>query len=374
MLKKLHLQNFKCFADQKIDFAPLTLLTGINGAGKSSVIQALLFMQQSFSEPDAVITLPDNTTEQANQALPHFSGMLCNLGIAEEVLYAAAGNNKLHVALEFSEHRFSLSCFISENGYASEPSRITVGKIFHQLAFLHAERIAPSTLFPIPNPLQRFYNFIGNHGQFAASILEQRGYENITYASRGQPNLLAEAASGQPTTLLQQTEFWLSKLGMSVHIHTEQPRGTDMVTLRFSFPDDLSRHGYRPTNVGFGLTYALPVFVATLSAGPNAFIIVENPEAHLHPKGQAIMGHFLARAAACGIQILLETHSDHVLNGIRLAVKKSILPPDDVFINFFAHTPDGVTVLRPRIDQDGHIDQWPEDFFDEWDKQLAGLL
>ena len=86
------------------------------------------------------------------------------------------------------------------------------------------------------------------------------------------------------------------------------------------------------------------------------------------------MGHFLARAAACGIQVVLETHSDHVLNGIRVAIKQGDIGHEDVQINFFRHEDGRSCIDTPRIDQDGHIDLWPDDFFDEWDKQLSELL
>src|SRR5260370_36481781 len=87
---------------------------------------------------------------------------------------------------------------------------------------------------------------------------------------------------------------------------------------------------YGPTSVGFGITYALPIVVAVLSAHPGSLVIIENPEAHLHPRGQVKMGELLCQASAAGIQILIETHSDHVLNGIRLAVQARKNAPANV--------------------------------------------
>ena len=84
---------------------------------------------------------------------------------------------------------------------------------------------------------------------------------------------------------------------------------------------------------------------------------------HLHPRGQALIGHFLARAAVCGIQVVLETHSDHVLNAIRVAVKEGLLAPEAVQINFFQLKNGKSRLVCPQIDQDGHLDPWPEDFF-----------
>ena len=98
----------------------------------------------------------------------------------------------------------------------------------------------------------------------------------------------------------------------------------DIVRMNFSFVDKnagVTSNEYRPTSVGFGIAYVLPVLVALLSANEKYMVIIENPEAHLHPRGQVAMGELIARAAAAGVQVIVETHSDHVLNGVRLAVK-----------------------------------------------------
>ena len=96
----------------------------------------------------------------------------------------------------------------------------------------------------------------------------------------------------------------------------------------------------------------------------------------MHPRGQVAIGKFLSLAAANGIQIIIETHSDHVLNGIRIAVKNKDIKPDDVTLHFFDRSKDApcCEVTTPKIDKDGRLDQWPEGFFDEWEKGLAELL
>jgi predicted ATPase len=104
-------------------------------------------------------------------------------------------------------------------------------------------------------------------------------------------------------------------------------------------------------------------------------LIVDSPEAHLHPRGQSRIGCFLAQAAACG-QILIETHSDHVLNGIRLAVRDGLIAPADVAIYFFeCNVPDETRskVLRLLVDKDGNLDLWPTGFFDQSERDLARL-
>lgn len=132
----------------------------------------------------------------------------------------------------------------------------------------------------------------------------------------------------------------------------------------------------RPQNVGFGLTQLFPVLVELLSASPGDIVIVENPEVHLHPKAQQDIGELLALVASCDVQVIVETHSDHVLNGIRLAVKgRTSVAPDDVAIHFFSRDSDGASRrLTPKIDADGRLDAWPEGFFDQFDQALAALL
>ena len=126
---------------------------------------------------------------------------------------------------------------------------------------------------------------------------------------------------------------------------------------------------HSPVHTGFGLTQTLPIVVSALSAAQGDIILIENPEVHLHPAGQALMGQFMADVARTGIQVLVETHSDHVLNGVRRAVKGERLAADQVAIHFFrSRSTELPQVQSPALDKDGNIDDWPEGFFDQFDK------
>lgn len=370
MISAIELKNFKCFKNNKILFKPLTLLTGINSAGKSTAIQAILLIHQNYASHglgNISLRLEQKLLSRLNDF--GLSGYLVDLGLPNDVLYRNAEEDSFALSLEWENgNAFSVHANIDAktleeaNGIYTSPE---------QLYYLSAERLCPKTLFPIPPNTQLATSSIGNHGEFAAYLLHLYGSTQISHADKSRPNLLAPNAVRN--SLQMQTEGWLSQLGAPVRLVTTRPEGTDNIILRFAFPD-ISQTYFRPTNVGFGLTYALPIFVAALRAPSGSLLIVENPEAHLHPKGQALMGHFLARAAACGIQVIVETHSDHVLNGIRVAVKRGDIHQKDVQINFFAQHDGNTSISMPVIDNDGHIDQWPEDFFDEWDKQLMELL
>jgi predicted ATPase len=126
----------------------------------------------------------------------------------------------------------------------------------------------------------------------------------------------------------------------------------------------------RPPNVGFGLSYALPIVVAALTAIPGTLLIVESPEAHLHPAGQSAIGHFLAQVAGSGVQTVVESHSDHVLNGIRRAVAESrVIQADDVVVHFFGTS----GASRLEIKDSGAVTEWPEGFFDQTETDLSHL-
>jgi predicted ATPase len=86
------------------------------------------------------------------------------------------------------------------------------------------------------------------------------------------------------------------------------------------------------------------------------------------------MGWMLATFAAAGIQLIVETHSDHILNGIRLAVRDKVLPTAGLSLLFFAgNVLEGHGVTSPRIDDEGRINEWPDGFFDQGDKDIAQL-
>jgi predicted ATPase len=140
---------------------------------------------------------------------------------------------------------------------------------------------------------------------------------------------------------------------------------------------ELGSEWVRSTNMGFGVSYALPIIVQGLLTAKGGILIVENPEAHLHPAGQSAMGRFLALCAADGVQVIVETHSDHVLNGICLAAleDKHPLRREDVLIHSFLNEPQaGKQVLAIEIDKKGGFTQNPPGFFDQSAKDLQAIL
>jgi predicted ATPase len=179
-------------------------------------------------------------------------------------------------------------------------------------------------------------------------------------------------------SLLDNLDKWLSEISPGIRIHAKRQQEMNIVSLNYAFVqgNELTAD-FKPQNVGFGLTFVLPVLTAILRARPGDMVIIENPEAHLHPAGQSVIGKLCAIAAKNGVQFFIETHSDHFLNGVRVGVKEKIIPSDEVNIFYLERSTASnheSVVIKPEIDDDGRVDIWPDGFFDESDKLLEKLL
>lgn len=129
-----------------------------------------------------------------------------------------------------------------------------------------------------------------------------------------------------------------------------------------------------PTNTGFGISYALPIIVTCLLAEKDRFVIIENPEAHLHPAAQSKIGYFLAKMANAGLRIVVETHSDHIINGIQLAVAKKEIESSSITINYFDKGEQQPEVHPISMNEKGELDKWPRGFFDQTEIDFAKLI
>ena len=203
-----------------------------------------------------------------------------------------------------------------------------------------------------------------------------QGERTAYYLFKHQTKLVREPLliSGTPPQLPRQTEAWLGKFFPGAGFKIEPVVG-DLVVMSMRAHHSIDFR--RPQNVGYGLTHVLPILAACLGADESSVLLIDNPEAHLHPSGQAMIGRFLAQVAASGVQLIVETHSDHVLNGIRRSVRDNLLGPEGLALHFFT-TADETEDIRPEvtspsINRRGLIDRWPRGFFDQFDEDMMAL-
>ena len=400
MITRLQIENFKSLQSVDVPLKPLSLFTGLNGMGKSSFIQALLLLQQSYEQ-------------QVNRRSWILNGPLVSLGTGIDVLSEGAESEIISLRLWVDDmqspfewqlksdsgadvmelERFALPNHLKRLGDDAENINDTpdptefideVKQAVNYIPFLKgektqylgAERISPQIGYPTSSWEVNQRRQIGKYGEFTAHFLSVHGDEPVEFS-----NILFPNAAGQetPNTLLQQVGAWLNEISPGLRLEATLNREFGLVRVGYSYQTAVGyTRPFRPGNVGFGLSYALPVLTAILSARPGSLLIIENPESHIHPRGQSKLGELLALAAQNDIQLLVETHSDHVLNGVRVAVKKYQLDPERIGLYFFERAEEQMGhqthIVQPKLDKDGRIDVWPRHFFDEWDHNLMELL
>ncbi len=359
MISTLSMRNFKRFRTVDLNLHPMTVLTGLNGTGKSTTIQALLLARQIAEEPGTTVVQLNGPYGLA-------------LGDSQDVLRFDAEGDEIEINLRCAGtdylYRFSSPgdrhphLNVTHRPKSPPTELIGTGPAF---VYLMAERLGPRDLLSVTS-IETAHISVGEQGQFTAQVLA----EHETKPIRAQ--LRHPDTEHGVTTLRTQVEAWVSYVISPVQITAQWPPGLSASVLRFQEPGLMSEP-IRPANMGFGFSYALPIIVAGLLAPEDGLLLVENPEAHLHPAGQSRLGRFLARVAGSGVQVVIETHSDHTLNGVRLAVaEEQTIDARDVIVHFFGKTDDGHPTLID-LTEHGRLSAWPEGFFDQIETDLGRL-
>lgn len=363
ILNALQIEDFKCFDQLRVPLASLTVLSGFNGAGKSTALQPILLLAQAARRHTWAC-------EAATGDLP-LNGEIVRLGSAGDVIR----KQSLDATARFSLFGDNKSLVLSATAKASARSlRVTkheasdnwpeLSHYLGRLVHLSAVRSGPAEAFPTPDLVTDQAPDVGVDGRFASYWYHELADAEIDPARR--------CPEEPGTTFRKQIDGWLGRLASNASANVQSLPVASVLALEFR----LSEIGEwrRPANVGYGLTYAFPILVALLAAEPGSIVVIDSPEAHLHPQAQSRIGRMLAVFAAAGIQVIVETHSDHVLNGIRLAVRDKVLAAAELSLLFFAgSTLEGHGVTSPRIDGEGRINEWPDGFFDQGDKDVAQL-
>lgn len=368
MLNNLILHNFKCFEDLNIEMKALNVFAGINSMGKSTAIQALLLLRQAYE------------MNSLNKGI-YLNGPLTNLGTGYELLYRNSQTDRIGIDVKSdcgdlsNEYEYAKeSDFQKRTTSNTDADKINKINLFGKnFSYVSAERMGPQKFYSSSYHEIIDENNVGVQGEYWAAYIAERGLtEKVTNVSVLHKGMKSDI-------LIYQMEAWMSELSPGIQLRPKKYQEAGIVSLEYTINAD----SHTPMNVGFGLSYVAPIVLALLKAQKDDLVIIENPEAHLHPRGQRVLGELVARASAGGVQILVETHSDHLLNGVRLAVKKDVISRKDVRLNYFfvkeiEDRSFGKVIKHekcsPMIMEDGSLSDWPEGFFDEWDKALEELF
>ncbi|MGV0937337.1 DUF3696 domain-containing protein [Empedobacter falsenii] len=379
-MELLSIENFKCFNEIKVPLNQLTILAGANGNGKSTVIQSLLFLRRTIEYCSSWEGSPVNQYKYKaiNGLNVELNGSYClSLGNSEEIIPRNFKSTQLKFAIEKDSEKFGVSYISdSDNLLWLKPDKLentqNVSKsltslFLQEFYYLNAERVGPRvrqdiTFFDFPNT--------GFKGEYVAQLI---GDTNFNYKFEVEENRRNNKTNNK--RLEQQVNAWLDEIMPGVSVNASYDINTLSAQIRID-------NGYTSgessiaTNIGFGISYVLPIIVSGLIARRGSYLIVENPEAHLHPSAQSKIGRFLSMIAKAGVKVIVETHSDHFINGVQISCATGEINNEDVTINFFSHEQ---PKLQPKlesisINKLGELSSWPKGFFDQTQVDFAQLF
>jgi len=369
MITNLTLKNFKSHRNSELNLSNLNLLTGLNGMGKSSVLQALLLLRQTHKKGMLNLGL-------------ELKGDLCDIGAARDALYQSAEDDYISFILEDSvKGKSTFNFYFDENRQNdtflqthSSPTYSSDLSLFsNDFQYISAFRNGPMKDYERDTSQVELFHQISlkeGRSEFSAHYLYFFGKDDIS-----DKNLAFDKKNGYE--LHQNVQDWMNAISPGIQIQIQQSESSFKINYRFSRgsgqrPTD----SFKATNIGFGISYVLPIVISALHAPKGSIVLIENPEAHIHPAGQAKLMELICRSARSGIQFIIETHSDHIINGMLISINDRTLTTDQVSLYYFERKEDTHETLANDLPvlEGGKIRNPPDGFFDQIDIDMKTLL
>lgn len=384
MIKRITIQNFKLYRQNTTfdELKAINVLTGINGRGKSTLLHALLLPAQSILE------------SQWNDKLV-LNGQYVELGNAIDVrneknsrtqpikLEFECGNNVLSLMFDADSDTAQKLSLLSVNGQAHTGEQklrnflldteapTEMKNLISGVAYIAAERRGPKLNYQ-PAPEHGQMDAMGEYAPCLLSLHKDDSFDvemlsGITdiFPEIGIDDMMDRSLGGL-------VNFWLTQMFGPTEVEARYVEEANVYVLQFK--TSLNGKYSKPTNVGFGYSYVLPILVAGLTLKHGDTLLLENPEAHLHPKAQSVLGKFLAWIATyCGIQLFVETHSEHIVNSFRVLTAQDVIKPEHLNVLFFDEHYEQYAV-KIDVDEKGHIAEWPKYFFDQEERDLDIII
>jgi predicted ATPase len=434
MLKSVHLKNFKLHEDTTIDAAPITVFIGPNNSGKSSIFQALLLLRQAASRNDRFLCQPAAAIQPApSEHYLYSPNLIIDVGAFDEVVRRGAneidvqltgetkpqrpvlGLNEASVSVEtrIKENRLVfnsgvVSCLGSQANWAfiegvpiqTNPVLLRFGGAAYQLLITDTFRLTqPAGYLPVgdvrvlPHDVQLEYNefsqwlgavpynlLVSVHPVYALRGFEEWAYPITDYPP---PSLelmtLHDRALALPNALAsdRQLKGELSDrleelLHISIDFEVVHPGKGLKIWAKHA---GNNRGATLFANEGTGANQIPFIFVPVLLTPPNETILLSEPEAHLHPKGQCELTRMLLTVAKKeNVQFFIETHSEHVLHVILNAIAKHEWERSQVAIYSFENVNGTAKAVPLEVDEQGGVKGGLPGFFDQSLDELTEYL
>ncbi len=383
MFKSLELSHFKCFEsfEEPISFRQINLLTGSNGRGKSSIFQSILLLAQSYEAREywTNVKLKGRFVELGNykdiiyngQTDKNFSIILTTDDKTDNTMKFVCQESKddgigcdignVYVDGNTIFDEMGMGNATSDGNNVGEDTIIQKQKVptstyncftqFANVYYISAERLGPRNAVKMIQ--ERVSDRIGIHGEWVLNSL----YDGKDDFQKKVANAMSTILGGASVKVLNSEDFEYVKALLDSKDNQE---------------------GYKPVNVGFGYSYILPLIVLPMLVPNKSKIFIENPEAHLHPGAQSrLMDYLISISKEKNLQLFIETHSDHLVNALRIATKKKmhgINHHDSTIIHLNRNESGKASFAQIKMDKDGNLSDYPLDFLDEWTKQMLDLV
>ena len=413
MITHIRMKNFKSWGDSgKVELAPLTGFFGTNSSGKSSLLQMLLLLKQTVGS-NKVIFFGNESS-------------LVNLGSFREVIHGHKEDELLalefgcelqeqltittlqdlygygrydYVPLDIDSFTFDTAILENADGLSIDNFSYTVRpeviqKIHWKGGRLSYGDMRPDTvnvancyglptggsrellevlssafenlfnhvyyLGPTRVDSRRHYGWVGAH----PAHIRQWGDQTIDALLSARVRNLKTSHDEEEVPIEQRVSYWLQEMDLahSFSLDWTGPQGGNIYDVRIQKTS--SSPPVTLVDMGYGLTQFLPVLVLCYYVPEGSTLILEQPGIHLHPKVQAQLADLLIEVITeRNLRILIESHSEHLLNRLQRRIAEEKMSADDTAL-YFCRNDKGVSKIeRLKLDEFGNIANWPENFF-----------
>lgn len=428
MLKSVRLKNFKLHEDTLIEAAPITVFIGPNNSGKSSIFQALLLLRQAAARNNERYLCQPRSRDEQPARKPYLYGpeVIIDIGAFDEIVRkheneiridflgtirakkpsgsCAEAQADVHLGVRdntLAFHNGSVGCSHGEYTWTFPGSPVREASTLRLdravLGFQARDNFQLTSLAGIQllDGLSAVPEAAGQHsgwlGSAPSTLLQSL---HPVYALRGFEEWGCPIADWPPTSMelavLPDRALALTNmLASDRRLKAEASRRLqDLLGIeidievvagkRLKIWAKASNSNAGDTlfaNEGTGANQLPFILVPVALTPPHETILLSEPEAHLHPKGQCeLMRVLLTVAKKENIQFFIETHSEHVLHVILNAVGRGDWAKDDVALHYFENVKGLAQVKRLGINEHGQVDGGLPGFFDQNMAELSEYL
>jgi predicted ATPase len=233
----------------------------------------------------------------------------------------------------------------------------------HAVRHLGPLRAAPQPLYGLPEAASG--DSVGRSGEYTAAVLSAYGLQIVEVPIPGYEG-------NRRVTLNMAVNEWMKAMSLVASVKSHEQG-------KFGYELHLRIEGVRRdldlTTVGVGVSQILPVVVLGLISPPGSLVILEQPELHLHPDVQAALGDFFLALAGSGRQLLVETHSEYLINRLRRRAAETSGSAVSHLVQLFYFERHGMSSSVEPVDMtpDGGFHRWPRGFLDQASREIEAM-